>query len=53
MNTVKKDNSKKKQGKSSGNPFIQLIKDKKKINAAIQSGKSLSTLKGIKFVKPI
>jgi hypothetical protein len=52
MNTVKND-SKKLQGKSSDNPFIKLAEDKKKITTAIKNGKSLSTLKGIKFVKPI
>jgi hypothetical protein len=53
MSTGKKNSSKKKAPKSSGNPFVQLIEDKKKINEKIKNGKSLSTLKGIKFVKPI
>ena len=53
MSTAKKNSSKKKPQMPSGNPFVQLIEDKKKINETIKNGKSLSTLKGIKFVKPI
>jgi hypothetical protein len=53
MSTAKKNSSKKKPQKPSGNPFVQLVEDKKKINETIKNGKSLSTLKGIKFVKPI
>jgi len=52
MSAAKK-NTKAGQKKSSTNPFIKLVEDKKKITAAIQSGKSLSSLKEIKFVKPI
>ncbi len=52
MSSAKK-NTKNGQKKSSQNPFIKLIEDKKKITAAIQGGKSLSSLKGIKFVKPM
>jgi hypothetical protein len=51
MNTTKKhsDNSK----NACNNPFIKAMEDKKKIAAAVQNGINLSTLKGIKFVKPI
>jgi hypothetical protein len=35
------------------NPIIQMIEDKKRIVKAIKEGKSLSTLKGIKFVTPL
>jgi hypothetical protein len=52
MNTVK-GNSKKEVAKSSGNPFVKAIEDKKKTAAAIQEGKSLRTFKDIKLVKPI
>ena len=51
MNTTNK-NSPKAQ-KSSFNPFVKALEDKKKIAAAVQRGIDLSTLKGIKFVKPI
>jgi len=53
MDTVKTKNTKSEQKNSLDNPFIKLIKDKKKINAAIKSGKSLSKVKGVKFVKAI
>lgn len=53
MNTVKTKIIKKGQKKSLNNPFIKLIEDKRKINAAIQSGKNLSTIKDVIFVKPI
>jgi hypothetical protein len=52
VNTIK-NNTKKPFAKSSDNPFIKAVEDKKKISATIQEGKSLSTLKDIKFVKPI
>lgn len=48
-----KHNNKEVQEKPSSNPFIKLFEDKKKIVTAIQNGKSLSMLKGIKFIKPI
>lgn len=41
------------ESKKNVNPFIQMIEDKKRINRAVEEGKSLSTLKGIKFVKPL
>lgn len=53
MNTFKTKNTKIGQKQSSDNPFIKLIEDKKKINAAIKSGKSLSKIKGVKFAKTI
>jgi hypothetical protein len=52
MSAVKND-SKKMRKKSSANPFVKAAEDEKNISAAIQNGKSLSTLKEIKFVKPI
>ena len=52
MDTIN-NSSKKIRRETSGNPFVKVIEDKKKITAAIQQGKDLSTLKGIKFVKPI
>ena len=52
MNTVK-NNNKKMQKKTSVNPFVKAWEDKRKIVSAVQNGKSLSTLKGIKFVRPI
>lgn len=51
MNNTKKNNAK--AGKFSVNPFVKALEDKKKIAAALQHGIDLSTLKGIKFVKPI
>ena len=50
MNTDKSNN---KREKASGNPFIKALEDKKKITAAVREGKALSSIKGIKFVKPI
>lgn len=35
------------------NPFKKLMDDKNRIVEAIRDGKDLSTLKGIKFVRPI
>ena len=35
------------------NPFNKLIDDKNRIVEAIKEGRDLSTLKGIKFVRPI
>jgi hypothetical protein len=43
----------KKQKRSFVNPFIKLIEDKMKIADAVKDGKPLSTLKDIKFVKPL
>jgi hypothetical protein len=43
----------KKQKELFVNPFTQMIEDKKKIDQAVQEGKSLSTLKDINFVKPL
>lgn len=51
MNTAKKYSEK--TSKPTINPFKKAMEDKRKIAAALQSGISLSTLKGIKFVKPI
>jgi hypothetical protein len=39
--------------KKEENPFIKIFADKKRIHAAIRKGQSLSSLKDIKFVKPI
>lgn len=55
---LKVDNTKshmtlKKQKKTLVNPFIKLIEDKIKIADAVKDGKPLSTLKDIKFVKPL
>jgi hypothetical protein len=38
---------------STGNPIAKIIEDKKRITEAIKNKKPLSTLNGIKFVKPI
>ena len=35
------------------NPIIKMIADNKRIIEAINNGKSLSTLKGIKIVSPL
>lgn len=48
MSSTKTDNTAK-----TINPFIQMIEDKKRVNRAVEAGKPLSTLKGIRFVKPI
>jgi len=53
VNDTKSDTIRKKQKASFVNPFIQMIEDKKKIEKAIQEGEPLSTLKDIKFVKPL
>ncbi|WP_175470552.1 hypothetical protein [Pedobacter hartonius] len=39
--------------KSSVNPLVKMMADKRCIIDAIQDGKDLSTLKGIKIVSPI
>jgi hypothetical protein len=39
--------------KKEENPFIKIFEDKKRIHEAIRNGQSLSSLKDIKFVKPI
>ena len=39
--------------KQSKNLIIQMIEDKERIVQAIENGKSLSTLKGIKIVSPL
>jgi len=39
--------------KSSVNPLIKMMDDKRRIIDAIRDGKDLSTLKGIKIVSPI
>jgi hypothetical protein len=39
--------------KNSANPFVKLAEEKRKISAVIKSGKPLSGLKEIKFVKPL
>jgi len=39
--------------KSSQNPFVKMVEDKKRIVNAIKEGKDLSKLKGINFVCPI
>ena len=41
------------EAKTSKNPIIQMIEDKKRIVKAIKKGESLSTLKGIKIVSPL
>jgi len=41
------------QKKAAVNPFAKLAEDKKQITVAIRNGKNLSTLKGIKFAKPL
>ncbi|WP_162847194.1 hypothetical protein [Mucilaginibacter gracilis] len=53
MATTKSHKTKNKQIEVAENPFIKLITDKEEISKAIQEGKPLSTLKGIRFVKPI
>jgi hypothetical protein len=53
VDTSKSHKAKNRQVQSVGNPFIKLIEDKIKISKAVQEGKSLSTLIGIDFVKPI
>jgi hypothetical protein len=35
------------------NPFVKLIKDKERIAKAVENDQPLSTLKDIKFVRPI
>jgi hypothetical protein len=42
-----------KKKKSSKNPFFKMFEDKLRIQEALQKGESLSSLKDIKFVKPI
>jgi hypothetical protein len=53
VNNTKSHTAPKKQKTSFVNRFIQMIADKKKIDEAIQEGKPVSTLKDIKFVKPV
>jgi|GEM_PF-6432603 len=54
MSTVRKNNAgSKKSAKSSGNPFIKALEDKRRINKALKEGKDLSTLKGIDFATPL
>jgi hypothetical protein len=53
MGNTTSHNTLKKQKASSVNPFVKMIEDKKKITQAIQDGKPLSSLKDIKFVKPL
>ncbi len=53
MSTTKSHIASKKPKPTVVNPFVQMIEDKKKIDQAIEDGKSLSDLKNIKFVKPI
>ena len=53
VNNTKSHIVPKKQKSIPTNPFIQMIEDKKKIDQVIEDGNSLSTLKDIKFVKPL
>ncbi len=53
MNITKSHIARKKQKSQPVNPFIQMIEDKKRIDRAIEDGKSLFELKDIKFVKPL
>lgn len=47
-------NSKSKNNKkSSTNPFVKMIEDKKRIVETIRKGEDMSKLKNIKFVFPI
>jgi hypothetical protein len=39
--------------KSSVNPLVKMMEDKRRIIDAIRDGKDLSTLKGINIVSPI
>ena len=50
MNT---ESNKNKNIKDRPNPFKKLIEDKERIADAVQKNVSLSSLKGIKFVRPI
>ena len=53
MDNTKSDTAQKNKKPAKANPFIQMIEDKKRIDQAIQNGESLSSLKDIKFVKPL
>ena len=53
VDTTKSHKSKNKQAETPENPFIKLIEDKDEISKAVKEGKPLSTLKGIRFVKPV
>jgi hypothetical protein len=53
VSNTKSHTTPKKQKAAFVNPFIQMIEDKKKIAQAVEDGKSLSTLKNIKFVKDL
>ena len=53
MSNIKQHTIPKKQKEPFVNPFIKMIEDKKSIDQAVEEGKSLSTLKDIKFVKPL
>jgi hypothetical protein len=41
------------QIKKSGNPFVKMLQDKKRIHEAICNGTPIANLKDIKFVKPV
>jgi hypothetical protein len=53
VSNTKQHTTPKKQKAAFVNPFVKMIEDKKSIDQAIEEGKSLSTLKDIKFVKPL
>ncbi|SEL98565.1 hypothetical protein SAMN05216436_10172 [bacterium A37T11] len=53
VNTNKTHKATNRQIQSKGNPFLKLIEDKEKIFKAVQEGKPLGTLKGVRFVKPL
>jgi hypothetical protein len=39
--------------KKMANPFVKLLKDKERIAKAVENGLPLSSLKDIKFVRPV
>lgn len=49
----KEANKKPAAASKASNPFIKMLEDKKRINDAIATNTPLSSLKGIKFVKPL
>jgi hypothetical protein len=53
MSEIKSSTAQKKKQFAKANPFVQMIEDKKRIDQAIQNGEPLSSLKDIKFVKPL
>jgi hypothetical protein len=50
---IEKTVSSSKTAKKKGNPFVKLMEDQERIADAIKNNRPLSSLKDIKFVRPL